>query len=52
MSTKAQAVWSQLYGEPLTDDEIEQSARVTLRMLDNEDKIAELAAKEHKDRRD
>ena len=30
----------QLYGEPLTDEDIEQSARVTFQMLDEEEKRA------------
>jgi len=29
-----------LYGEPLTDEDIEQSARVTFQMLDEEEKRA------------
>ncbi|HZM05658.1 MAG TPA: hypothetical protein VFC44_21870 [Candidatus Saccharimonadales bacterium] len=29
-----------LYGEPLTDEDIEQSGRVTFQMLDEEDKHA------------
>jgi hypothetical protein len=29
-----------LYGEPLTDEDIEQSARITFRMLDEEEKRA------------
>jgi hypothetical protein len=45
MSTKAQAILDEqrfaptsgeLYGEPLTDEDIEQSARVTFQMLDEE----------------
>ncbi len=31
----------ELYGEPLTDEEIEQSARVAFRALDEEEKRAE-----------
>jgi hypothetical protein len=31
---------AQLYGEPLTEDDIEQSARVTFQMLDEEEKNA------------
>ncbi len=31
----------ELYGEPLTDDDIEQSARVTFQMLDEEEKRAQ-----------
>jgi len=31
----------ELYGEPLTDEDIEQSARVTFQMLDQEEKRAE-----------
>jgi hypothetical protein len=30
-----------LYGEPLTDEDIEQSARVAFQMLDEEEKRAE-----------
>lgn len=30
----------ELYGEPLTDQDIEQSARVTFQMLDEEEKRA------------
>jgi hypothetical protein len=30
----------ELYGEPLTDEDIEQSARVTFQMLDEEEKRA------------
>jgi len=36
-STPASA---ELYGEPLTDEDIEQSARVTFQMLDNEENRA------------
>jgi hypothetical protein len=32
---------AELYGEPLTDDDIEQSARVAFKMLDDEEKRAE-----------
>jgi hypothetical protein len=31
----------ELYGEPLTDEDIEQSARVAFQMLDQEEKRAE-----------
>ena len=31
---------AELYGEPLTDEDIEQSARVTFQMLDEEEKRA------------
>ncbi len=31
----------ELYGEPLTDHDIEQSARVTFQMLDEEEKRAQ-----------
>jgi hypothetical protein len=37
ISTPAAA---ELYGEPLTDQDIEESARVTFRMLDEEEKRA------------
>jgi len=33
-------VSGELYGEPLTDEDIEQSARVTFQMLDEEEKRA------------
>jgi hypothetical protein len=49
MSTKAQAVCFQFHGEPLTDDDIEESARVTFQMLDNDGKTMESATKERKD---
>jgi hypothetical protein len=37
---KPAPVSGQLYGEPLTDEDIEQSARVTFQMLDEEEKRA------------
>jgi hypothetical protein len=33
-------VSGELYGEPLTDEDIEQSARVTFQMLDEEERRA------------
>jgi hypothetical protein len=35
------ALSMELYGEPLTDEDIEKSARVTFSMLDEEEKRAE-----------
>ena len=32
---------SELYGEPMTDDDLTESARVTFRMLDEEEKRAQ-----------
>ncbi len=38
---QSQLEGAELYGEPLTDEDIEESARVTFTMLDEEEKRAD-----------
>jgi hypothetical protein len=41
LQTRQQSASVELHGEPLTDEDIEETARVTFRMLDEEEKRAQ-----------